>query len=353
MMLKAMQKNGWLFFLLMLNSQCIEPITIKLSDNGKEQMVIYGRITDQDESNYVTVYRTINDANQPRPISGATVTVTADDLTTYTFQESKPGLYEMQPGPPRQPGHSYLLNITLLNGTTYQSKAEVMPTYIGTDSLTYSISEETFESADFSRLLHKLYVNTKTELPIKGDYFLRWETDEVYYWNLTDFPDPFNTPPPDCIASDRVDPQRINLINGNLVNEGTLNQLVAERELDYTFKSRHYLIVRQFSISENSFLYWNNVKTLLNNTGSPFDIPPATLQGNIRNVSDTDEQVLGYFEAARQSNKRFFLVPGFIPYYIEPLCDYVPGQDINRYKPICLDCGLMPNSSNTIPPWFM
>lgn len=175
----------------------------------------------------------------------------------------------------------------------------------------------------------------------------------MYYWNLTDFPDPFNTPPPDCIATDRVDPQRINLLNGTTVKASTSDQLVAERELDYTFRNRHYIIVRQFSTTEKSYEYWQNVNTVLSSSGSPFDIPPAPISSNIRNVNDPDEMVLGYFEACRQTYKRFYLVPGFIPYFIEPYCDYVPGKDFRKYPVKCLDCDQMPNGTNVIPPWFL
>jgi hypothetical protein len=301
----------------------------------------------------VTINRTINDANSPRPISGAVVTVTDETLNQYLYKETRTGYYELEPGNTPQPGKSYTLEVKLINGKVYRSQAEVMPSVIGTDSLYYDISEDAFESQDFSRIVHLLYVRTKSKLPPAGKYYLRWETDEVYYWNLTDFPDPFNTPPPDCIAYDRVNPQRINLLNGTTVNASSSEQLVAQRELDYTFRNRHYLIVRQFSTTQKSYEYWQNIRTVLNNTGSPFDIPPAPIASNIANVNDPDEIVLGYFEACRQTNQRFFLVPGFIPYFIEPYCDYVPGKDFGKYPIKCLDCDKMPNSTNVIPPWFL
>ncbi len=355
----TIKRYGWILVLLLSTMQCIDPITLQLKNESQEQLVIYGRITDLDESNYVLIQRSINDANQPRTVSGASVTVTDEDLNQYTFDELRPGYYELSSGVARQPGKTYTqpgktytLEVTLLNGTTYQSKPETMPVSIGSDSIYYEISKDSYVSKDNSRILHLLYVYTKTKLPATNNYYLRWETDEVYYWNLTNFPDPFNTPAPDCIAEDRVDPQRINLFNGTNVTAASATQFIAEREIDYSFLNRHYMIVRQFSTTEASHEYYKNINTVMNNSGSPFDVPPAAILSNITNINNPDEIVLGYFEACRQTNQRFFLVPGFIPYYIEQLCPYLDGKPFEKYDKRCLDCSQLPNSSNIIPPWF-
>jgi hypothetical protein len=341
-----------LISLLLVTGNCIDPILFPIVDTSNGVLVVYGQINNLEEPQYIYLSRSSVNNEAPEPVRFADVSIQESGNTVYFFSDdgTKPGRYKLE-GFTGIPGRSYQLFIKTGN-KTYQSAIEIMPTAIGSDSLSYEISDEAIPSEDLTRLTYKLNVFAKSKLPIEGNYYWRWDPWEVYYIDLTNFPDPFNSFPPDCFATDRVDPQRINLIDGSTIKKPIVEQQIAAREIDYSFKNRHYIISRQLSTTRGSYEYWNKVKSLLGNSGSPFDVPPAPIVGNIISTTNADELVLGYFEACRATESRFFLVPGYIPYPIEPYCDFNPLKQWNEYPPVCLDCSKAPNGTSVRPSWF-
>lgn len=58
-----------------------------------------------------------------------------------------------------------------------------------------------------------------------------------------------------------------------------------------------FLQVEQKSLSKENYFYWKEIDSQINNSGGIFDTPPANIQGNIYNLTDPNEQVLGFFAA--------------------------------------------------------
>ncbi len=178
--------------------------------------------------------------------------------------------------------------------------------------------------------------------------------DEAYFWDLTFFPNPFNQGPPPCIVFGFPDPERITLINGDLLNSpgGKSTQVIAKRIVDISFLSRHYFTVRQLSISKDAYDYWRKVRELLNNTGSVFDSPPAPIQGNLYNVNNPDEVVLGYFEVGKAKVSRIYTTLADVPFLLEKICEYDPARRRDQYEPTCLSCNVFPDSQTAFPEWW-
>jgi hypothetical protein len=227
-----------------------------------------------------------------------------------------------------------------------------MPKVIGSDKLSYTFERARLEDNPEAALIS---IESEVTLPDQvGDYFLRWAVDEAYYWDLTFFPNPFNRPPPPCYVFEISNPERITLINGNLLNKpgGKSKQVVSKRLIDQSFLSRHYFNVRQLSIDKEAYEYWRKVRELVNNTGSVFDTPPAPIRGNLFNVNDPEEVVLGYFEVAKANVSRIYTTRADVPFFLEEICTYVPGKRATEYKPTCLSCNAFPNSTSELPDWW-
>lgn len=338
------------YFLLfpILLSTCIGVIDFPV--NEKSYVVIYGQLTNLDEPHLIQVARSSIYGKPPQPVSGALIEL-RDGSSTYPAVEVKPGQYLVQGLTKGVSGEAYSLSVRI-GSKTYLSQPETLPMSVGRDSAYHTFSNESVISNDGKRVVRLIYVHSKSTIPRSANMFVRWEVEENYYFDLTDFPDPFNTPPPPCYASDRVNPQKINLVNAAELSGPEIDQQLVSREIDFTFKSRHYFTVRQLSITSTCHTYWRKVREVLNNRGSPFDSPPATVIGNFYNPNDQSEKVLGYFEVANVSYDRFFLVPGWIPFYLEPYCEYDPEKPFDKYPAVCIDCGKLPNGSGTGPPWF-
>jgi hypothetical protein len=348
---------------LVLLGSCVEKIDFPLN-RGVEKLIVSGHINNLNEAQVIYLsettsanreplssgnYFVINDL--PRPLRGAQVNVFGSDGAVFSFRETEPGKYEYPNLLGLDPGVTYEAEISF-EGRTYRSTAESLNPVIGTDELSY-----TFERGIFKDQPETAFISiiSTVQLPEQvGDYYLRWDVDEVYFWDLTFFPNPFNTPPPLCFVFDYPDPERITLLNGDLLNRpgGTSSQILAERIIDESFLSRHYFNVRQTSISKSSYEYWRKVRELVNNTGSVFDTPPAPIRGNIRNVNDPDEVVLGNLEVANVKLTRIYTTRADVPFFLPEVCTYSPTRRLDDYPKTCLRCSEFENSSNDYPVWW-
>jgi hypothetical protein len=52
--------------------------------------------------------------------------------------------------------------------------------------------------------------------------------------------------------------------------------------------------------------YWDKLRINSNDLGGLYEKQPLPIRGNMKNVSNTEKVVLGYFYAASESNKRYF-----------------------------------------------
>ncbi len=72
-------------------------------------------------------------------------------------------------------------------------------------------------------------------------------------------------------------------------------------------RERYSILVKQYSLSEEAFRFWNNLKESNESTGTLYDSQPFQVTGNIRSMEDPFEPVLGYFDMSLVSKKRIFI----------------------------------------------
>lgn len=75
----------------------------------------------------------------------------------------------------------------------------------------------------------------------------------------------------------------------------------------YTSLAPYYVEVQQQAISKGAYDFWKSVRGLVNNTGGLFDPAPASIQGNLRCVSDPKRAVYGYFGATGLSEQYLYV----------------------------------------------
>jgi hypothetical protein len=62
------------------------------------------------------------------------------------------------------------------------------------------------------------------------------------------------------------------------------------------------VVVRQIALSEAAYQYFYALNDQVSSNGSPFAVPPASLRGNIQNLSDRIRPALGYFYVSEISS---------------------------------------------------
>lgn len=334
---------------------CLSPLD-RFSDYTGGELVISGQISSIPETNIVYVARTSDSERLPEPLSGAEVLLYEDGALVQTYIEDfeVPGKYVL-PGFAGFPGRTYHIDIILPGGQTFTSAPERMPEVIGKDEISHTIEPREFIDGD-GTLSERFFVNifNTHSLPSSSqNVFLKWHVEEVYALTPTDFPDPFNDVPPTCYIAQSVDPQRIVLFSSETSTATSIPDLpLVSRQIDPSFKERHYFTTYQSSMTREAYDYWKKVDVVANQNGSIFDTPPARIQGNIKSVADADITVHGYFQAVNQRMNRFYLLPDDLPFRLTEHCEYRAERDFLDYPRECLDCLSARNSSHNRPSWF-
>ncbi len=334
-----------LLILVLPLSSCIDPINLNVHYQGN-QLVVRGMITNSTGPQKLLLGMTSRYEQQTKPVTQARVIIYDDAGNQEAYQETEPGTYILAGNTVKGiPGRTYHLVINLTNGKEYQTNPETMPLIIATDSAYYQFGKEKQVSGSGITLeKHNVEAIVDTHIPpSQTPLYLKWNVFEIYKFTQFYYPNPFNTPPPDCYVTIYSNPQNFTLYNGEELNANEItHEKLATKIIDETFYQKHKFYVKLSSITRNAYEYWNKVSEVVNRSGTIFDVPPATVRGNVYNVDSPDETVLGYFEAARVDTSTFSIYPYQLP---------VPVNDPCRttVDPACRACTTLPNSTMEVP----
>ena len=291
---------------------CVDALEFKPTESEK-LLVVDGKLTTANGDQVLRLSETalVGRSDNFPPVTGAIVTLRDDLGNVKSYTETEPGVYKLS-GSAIQgtSGRTYTLHIEV-NGKTYESKPETMPQKIEADSSFFAIGNQDF-----------VYVYSSISIPtdLNEGPFLKWRIDNVYQINEV-YCGPFD-PTNVCYVTERFSNQLLPLLDGSLLARGeTAKPFVAAKEADKTFGEVVYFNLYMETLSPDAFKYWNKVSLLLTQSGSIFDSPPGAIRGNIMNVNNPEELVLGYFYAAPEDTTHVkVLASDFLPYTINPYC---------------------------------
>jgi hypothetical protein len=90
------------------------------------------------------------------------------------------------------------------------------------------------------------------------------------------------------------------------------------RRLEYGYS----LLIRQYALSEAAFVYWDKIKLISNQEGGLYERQPLAVKGNMHNLTNPDQEVLGFFGATSVKSKRIFVSPiANLPILYDPHCE--------------------------------
>jgi hypothetical protein len=320
---------------MLLPVSCIERLDF-IGETDEGQLVIYGLFTDSDERHLVNISRTVNFGLPPKGVSNAEVTLLTESGVRIPYFNAGNGNYELW-GIQAEAEESYALEV-VLDENTYRSKFEKVPIYSAEDRLSFAFSTEAFTNNSNTPVFS---VFAESILPEVSDpIYLRWQAEETYLWTRIWLPCTglCPPPPPNCFISDIIEPNRINLFDASGTKTRSTTFKLGRRLVDNSFISTFYVTVRQLSINREAYEYWQKIKIVVNNQGSLFDIPPAPVFGNISNMDNPDEIVLGYFEVAKTRISRIKVTSADVPFFLNRPCEYIVGKPAENYSPECIKC---------------
>ena len=328
--------------MLFLLTACVDLLEIPMRQRVNV-IVVEGTLTNLHEDQLIRINRSKSDSLTGRfgslPITKARVEVLVDSAQVLLFTETDTaGAYRSPAGFQAQPGHTYQLRFTLADGTQYASTTETMPllvpiervqTHFNPTSLPAQLDDGTF---NHYRGAHELTVDFQD--PARQHNYYRWD------WLLWEKQDwcrtcvqghyfiykPYIEPPllyEDCVADfeaqhggtttgtnyyvldyncrtrcwEILRNYTTDVFDDEYSNGGLI---VGRRVAQIPFYQENACLVmlRQSSLSQGAYQYYRTVGEQTQNTGGVAAAPPTALVGNVRNVANAHESVIGYFTAS-------------------------------------------------------
>lgn len=305
-----------LSLLLFTLAGCVKPFDFDPLSYEKV-LVVDATLTDQPGSHLVKLSYTYPlDTSLSVVLPGAEVWIESESGDRIDFAEELPGHYRSSTNAAGVAGESYRLFITTADERHYESSPEALIPSPPIDSIYDQYATLPTVEGDRNVGGIQFFIDSH-DFTDQARYF-RYEWEDTYKI-VTPFPAPYAY---DSTAANSLviredtiwtcyrSGSSNRLIYGSTV--GNSENRMAEFPVRFVtreeqhLRTQYSLLVRQFAISEDAYLFY---KTLTENNeggGSLFDQQTGSVVGNITSMENPEEPVLGFFEVSGLSEKRTF-----------------------------------------------
>ena len=301
-------------------SGCVERYYPSEDNLKTGTLVINAHLTDQPGNQVIEISRSVTLLYPSAdPVSGSFAEVIRVDGEFREFLEEKLGIYGCDLDEIfLQTGLSFMIHVITPDGNEYESEFDRLRPVPEIDSIYYEVESASYEtegdSTDGIRFFIDFTFNDEAY------EYIRWEVTETYE---------FHNPDMEAFIWDvdfRVKPlpDSSNYRTCYITNELSEIYSMALGYLDFgiyikkpfafvpniqqeqMLKHKYSVLIKQYSMSEDAFHYWNELKKTSQEQGFLFDRQPALLKSNIHNVNDDEETVLGFFSMSGVVERRAF-----------------------------------------------
>lgn len=324
-------------------SSCVDKYWPEI-DKYDDVLVVDGLLTDGSDTTVIYL-STSSSVNNEKfiPVSGSQLYILDENQTEVQLTETSPGTYKILDNTfTGNVGSSYQLHIILANGKKYESDICRMPEPTPLDSVYGLIESHQISNSDDYLDGIQFYIDNHSNLS-DTSYYL-WRLSQSFEYQSTfniDFiwtgsifdpnsnPDSLRTcwhtsPVKNIFTYSTKYIDKPELIGFPINYVSTVNK---------TLSIRYSLLVSQLSISEQAFNFWDALRQQNIEKNNLYSQQPFQIRGNIINVENAEEPVLGYFTVAGVSKKRIFINrPPLVFHYGECVPDY-EGMRFIRFEP--------------------
>jgi hypothetical protein len=295
--------------LLFLNS-CISQFVPKTNEN-KELLVVEGLITDNPGPNTIKLSKSLplGIRSAGNPVKGCIITISDDLGNISSLTETAPGIYITDASAFQgQIGRSYTLHIntnTDFNNHKYDSYPMEMKPVPPIDSVYYE--KLTFrEGPDGTASAEGCQIYLNTHDPSNQCKFYRWKYTETWEFII-----PYTVPNKFCWISNnsnQINIKSTSVIQEDFINRYPLNFISNESD---RLKVKYSILVNQYSLNEDEYLYWEKLQNFSEQVGGLYDMIPSAVPSNVYCLDDANEKVQGYFSVSANSSRRIFIKDHF------------------------------------------
>jgi len=286
-------------------ASCVEEIPIE-NEGFEEALVVEGSITNEIKQQQIKLSQAFKiDTTGPNPLSGAIIRV-----NEYVFEEEEPGIYFSKDSFAAQRGIDYQLSISV-NGNQYESQPMQLPepsnigrlesnrvNYRGEDGVAVTLNNQnTTGTANFYR-----YEFIET-FKFTSNMF---KTSDIIIENGIAKVVPKLKEEYTCYQTNQS--QDLILANTNSLSEDSVNNLLINfiNSNEPKVSNRYSILVKQFVISREAYTYYEILEELSGSDNLFSQSQPGFFTGNISNITNPDEKIIGFFDISSVSTKRTY-----------------------------------------------
>lgn len=331
---------------LFIFNGCIEEYELSSIYEHEGNIAVSGWITDLPGKQEINLsISTPLSVTVKNPLRNCLVQVVDDEGNTFEYMEKSPGRYvhEYREGEIKS-GNSYRLIFVTPEGTRYESEYETIQPSPPVEEIRYEEKmKDTREPGVQIRGL-KFYTSVDAggnenyagyyKIEVMETYEFHTFTQDVYWFYNNDITMiPADSIRPKCYITEKV--PDIFLISTKNLAEKNIPDFPLHFVSNQTQRLQHGYSpqLRLMSLSSAAYTYWDNQKSILEESGGLFETQPPTAQGNIYNIDNPNERILGYFGASSVTTTRRFIPRGVMDEFdIDPYCEpaIIPSGGLTR-----------------------
>lgn len=301
--------------LSLLFGRCIEPFDPPVSD-FQDLLVIEGTITNSAEPQQVLISRSIPiDTNQFIPENGADVKIIDDMGGEYQLLPTGEGIYQTPVDFQGIVGHTYQLFVTTGSGEIIQSDPITMSSVPKIDSISWEVTSKLNDDGNWIDGI-QIYINTHD--PNNETWNYRWQWEETWEFN-TKYHSLYK-----WASNGDVEERSENIYtcwstyNSQNILIGSSGKLttdiISKQPIHYVSSSgsnrlskKYSILVKQYALSEAAWLFWQQMGKMNQDLGSLFAPQATAVKGNLKNITNPENPVIGYFDASAVDEMRLFI----------------------------------------------
>jgi len=341
--LNSMQLNKKyinLVLLILLCTSCVKIYQPPIKDKDAVKFVVYGQVNKGDKVQRVTV-STSSPISEPRlfPVKGCIAKIIDGKGNIYLTKEVKDGTYETTiPESELVSGSSFKVDILVPDGTNIVSDFDQL--HEGAPINNFYCLVDTLPTLNPRLITRGLQFYTDFDAGSIQTRNFRWEITETWqyrasypiewWWDGTLHREqPVDNSRRICWKTADVN-NVFTLSTKNLSSNKFFKfQLhfvdnISTPKLMYGYS----VLIRQYSQSESANDYWEKLRINSVEQGGLYNRQPMAIRGNLHNITNPDQHVLGFFGAASVSSKRIFINKNEVI-----LCEYIPGCSLEGEEP--------------------
>ncbi|MFC2137339.1 DUF4249 domain-containing protein [Bacteroidota bacterium] len=310
---------------------CVDPYTPEI-DEYQRLMVINGYISNQEGYHYVEVSRS-TPFNEPEfiPEEDCDVMVIDNIGNMFIYDEVSPGKYSHYFEEEYLTiGKKFKLEVTTKKGKKYESDYdELLPCPV-IDKIYYEIEEKPLDDPLLKSIFGiQFFIDTDASGDFAKNY--RWELTETWEYHSKYFIGDYFADSGIIYSPELTDSlyycwrtEKIREVY-TITTKQAISDKIIKTPLNFVsnqtdrLEVKYSLLVKQFSLSDRAYEYWNELKVLSKDAGGLYETQPSRIQGNIKCIDKPDELVLGFFNASSLETKRIFVDEyfDFFPFKIQ------------------------------------